>query len=112
MCICGHDAGECDGFQKWCCSHGLQPRICKHECMFFFEIHVQSTQFVVFLFCFFPLGPRVWVCERVRACVRVCIGTCVRARVCVGRESLLECFDVMILYADKMPPLAIPHLPV
>ena len=67
MCICGHDAGECNGFQKWCCSHGLQPRICKHACMFFFEIHVQSTHLVVVVFCFlFSFGS---ASVGVRACV-------------------------------------------
>ena len=43
----------------------------------------------------------------VRACVRVCVGTCVCVCSCVhvcvrvggGEESLLECFDVMVVYA-------------
>lgn len=36
VCIRGHDVGECDGFQKRCCTHGLQPRICKRLCLFFY----------------------------------------------------------------------------
>lgn len=57
VCICGHDAGECDGFQKWCCSHGLQPRICEHVCMFFFQICVCTVKTFdgCFLFHFSPL---------------------------------------------------------
>ena len=49
----------------------------------------------------------VCVCVRTCVCVCVCVRACVRvyACVCVWRESLLECFDVMIVYAHKMPPL-------
>ena len=38
----------------------------------------------------------------------VCVCVCV----CVWRESLLECFDVKIVYADKLCPPPTPHLPV
>ena len=43
---------------------------------------------------------RVWVCSFLRECecryVRVCM--------CVGRESLLKCFDAKVVYARKNVP--------
>ena len=75
----------------WRCLRVLICCACKHACV---------------CMCYLCARPRVCgcvcVCERVRACVRACVGTYVC--VCVGRESLLECFDVMIVYAHKMPP--------
>ena len=35
-------------------------------------------------------------------CVCVCVCVCVFVNECVGRESLLECFDVKIVYARKI----------